>query len=450
MNRIKLSLIIISVLLFSCKSKNENEILSERIDKQLKEYYENGLFSGSVLIVKNDEEIYKNEFGFSDFANKKLINDSIVFYIASVTKQFTAYSILKLVEQGKISLTDWIGEYIEGLPPHFHYLTIEQILNHTSGMPDWFGENLYREGLTNQDIYNWLISQELSYIPGTKYNYSNAGYILLSMLIENVSNSTFSEFLQENIFLPNEMNKTFVCENNNVKTPNKAFAYDLTDQSYDYDLFTTGAGGIYSNTNDLFKWHLFLLQDTLISRNDNFKLYQSGRLKNGDKTNIGFGWAILNDYQGYVLTTGGFKGFRSFLLRSINDNTIIIILSNRSCTLCTKLGFELFKIINNEDVPLPKSPIKKIECKIPLKILEKYIGQYELAGHKIEISLKNGKLFYNEDDMAKGELFAENEFDFFMKKFDLQCNFEFINSRNNYCLTIFSEGNQYNLMKTKE
>ncbi len=447
MNRIKLCIIIISLLLFSCKSKNENEKISERIEKQVKEYYANGLFSGAVLVVKDGDEIYKNEFGFSDFKNKKLINDSTVFYLASVSKQFTAYAVLLLIEDVKFSLSDFIGEYIKGLPPDFHYLTIEQVLAHTSGMPDWFGKSLYKEGLTNQDIFNWLIDQKLLYIPGTKYNYSNSGYILLSMLIEYVSKSSYSKFLEENIFLPNKMNNTFVREINTDRFPNQANGYDLSDQIYDYDLFTSGAGGIYSNIKDIYKWHLFLLKDTLISKNPDSKFYQSARLKNGEKTNIAFGWALTNEYPEIVVTTGGFKGFRSFLLRSLNDNTIIILLTNRNCMSNTKLGFEIFDILNKKKVKLPEKQKVRKEYSVPINVLKKYTGKYNFDGYIIDISLKNEKLFYNEANMAKGELFPEKENCFFMKNFDIQCKFEFIKDRNNYSLTIFSQGNQYNLLK---
>jgi CubicO group peptidase (beta-lactamase class C family) len=395
-----------------------------KINKHIQAYHDYGQFSGTILVVKDGTEIYSNSFGYSDYPQKTLNNANTEFYIASVTKQFTAYAILLLAHNHKLNLNDHIGEYIEDLPPHIHYLTIHQIVNHTSGLPDYFSAGLFKPGLENADVIEWLLKQDLKYSPGTTFHYSNPGYILLAQLIESLSGKSYTNFMKENIFLPNNLMNTYVFDDNYITSTNKAIAYDHQDEIYDYSLRTYGAGGIYSTTPDLYKWHLHLLDQTEIPDSLFTLMFTPTRLKDDSFVHVGYGWAILQDYPGYVISNGSLSGFHSTFIRNLKKDTAIILLTNKTCEKTEKIGLEILDIMHGIEVDHPKSPRKYVECNVSNDILMSYCGNYYFDDYAIQISLKDGKLMYQEPGMRENVLYAEDDSHFFMKSFNIQCEFK--------------------------
>ncbi len=243
-------------------------------------YYDEQGFNGSVLIVENNEVIYENTFGLSDFETKNPLDGEIPFYLASLAKQFTAASIVKLSEEGKLDLEDPLRKFLPLMPNYYNPVKIKHLLSHTAGIPDYFSLGIEERGLTNLDVYKTLIQQRgLEFTPGNKYRYSNSGYILLAMVIQVASGQTIADYFQEQIFDRFQMKNSFVYTEEQADRP-RVKGYSAKFKLNDYQLLTVGDGGIYSTANDLYKWEQGLNNGSFVKLESLEKLYSPVILTN--------------------------------------------------------------------------------------------------------------------------------------------------------------------------
>lgn len=168
-------------------------------------------------------------------------------------------------------------------------------------------------GLNNDGVFELLVKQEaLDFEPGSQFSYSNGGYVLLSMIVEKVSGEPFHEFMKTNIFTPLEMTSTLVYDKSEPTVAKRAIGYNMVGKLDDYEIFTTGAGGIYSNLDDLFKWDQALNSDQLVSPESLNEAYQPYVLSSADTSNYGFGW-VIDQENNWVGHSGSLSGFRTYL-----------------------------------------------------------------------------------------------------------------------------------------
>lgn len=300
-----------------------------------------------VMVIKNGKKIYNKGFGLADLKNMKKINPNTDFYLASVSKEFTAMAIMILYDQGKLKFDDHINKFLTDFPAYGKDVTIRNLLTHTSGIPDYYellGYNHDFSGITNKDVWNVLVKLDsLHFRPGSKYEYSNSGYVLLSMIVEKVSEKPFTVFMKKNIFNKLKMDNTLVCTPENTKIPNKAIGYSKDSTGNyridDYNQFTTDAGGIFSNTNDLYKWDQSLYTNKLVKKSTLEEAFAKQMLYDGTEINYGFGWMIGSFKDGnlkginYIYHTGALDGFRNTIFRIPKLHFSYIVLSNTGETL---------------------------------------------------------------------------------------------------------------------
>lgn len=329
---------ILLLLLFfpaGCQSTNETT------NKVINHYYQDGKFNGSILIANKNKVIIDTVFGYRDFEQKIPLTKETPFYIASLSKSITAIAVSLMAEKGLISLNDHAAKFVNNLPAYAQNITIKQLLNHTSGIKDY--ENIItKKGLTNNDVIYWLHNQNrLDFEPGTKFQYSNSGYIILSLIIESVSKMTYSQFVKENIFGRVGMPHTEVYEPNTV-IPNKAIGYNKNKEWDDYSILTTGDGGIYSTAEDLYKLDQALRTNQLLSEKSTEQLYQTPVLQDGTYSKYGLGWFIEKS-DGLMIAqhTGGLAGFRSLFWRDLKNGSTIIALTNQGD------AFPVFDFLND-------------------------------------------------------------------------------------------------------
>lgn len=318
--------VIFSLILFyltGCQTTSESSI------EVVNQYYQSGRFNGSILITQQDRTLIDTVFGYRDLNSKAVLKKETPFYIASLSKPITAIAVSLLAEEGLISFDDKAIKFIEDLPRYAHNITIKQLLNHTSGIRDY--ENiLTMKGLTNNDVVRWLHGQNgLALQPGTKFQYSNSGYIILALIIEKVSKMTYAEFLKKNIFDPLQMDHTTVCEPGTTIS-DKAIGYNSDQQVDDYSILTTGDGGIYSTAEDLLKLDKALRTNQLLPESSTNRLYETPALQDGSNSKYGAGWFIEKN-EGSIITqhTGGLAGFRSLFWRDLKNGNTIIALTNQ-------------------------------------------------------------------------------------------------------------------------
>jgi imidazolonepropionase-like amidohydrolase len=257
--------------------------------------------------------------------------------------------IMILKKEGKLDYEDSLSKYFPQFPSYAEQISIKQLMNHTSGIKDQYKLGIYKKGLTNQEVFNVLITKELDFKPGTKYRYSNGAYVLLAMIIEKVSGQPLQDFMKQQIFIPLGMKKTYVVHPKTKHLKDRAIGFStkkVADNAMgnDYELYTTGAGGIYSTVTDLLKWDQALYTDQLVPQSYLKEAFQVTPLKNGAISDYGYGWGIIEKDK-IVGHTGSLNGFRNVIERDIVNNRSIIALTNNTADYRNDLRDGLRKIL---------------------------------------------------------------------------------------------------------
>jgi CubicO group peptidase (beta-lactamase class C family) len=322
----------------------------------------------AVLVQQNGYTIFERGYGSRELRTYAPIGAETNFRLASFTKQFTAMSIMLLKHDGKLRYEDKLTDVFPDFPAYGKSITIRHLLTHTSGLPDY--EDLMEAAEKRKGAPVWsaarqiqdaevlqLLEQESAgkFPPGTKWSYSNSGYVVLGLIVAKVSGKPFDEFLRERIFVPLQMNETVAYEKRKNEVAHRAYGHSKeqagwkeTDQSP--TSATLGDGGIYSSLNDLAMWDEGLAHHTLLSEKEMqaaltpVKLVDgsqpkwpsdtetsSDNLHPGRPVAYGFGW-FLGPYKGRprMYHHGGSMGFSTYIVRFLQDNTTIIVLCNRT------------------------------------------------------------------------------------------------------------------------
>jgi CubicO group peptidase (beta-lactamase class C family) len=321
-------LILTLVSLSACHIEDRKE----RISELMTALYKRGDFNGTILVAEEGKIYYDTALGFSNLITKEPLSDSSSFYLASVSKQFTAMAIMILKEQNKLSYNDTLTKYFPEFPAYANKITIRHLLTHTSGLPDYLSmDNFYKPNLTNEDVLNALIREKkLNFYPGDKFSYSNSGYVMLAMIVERVSGKPFNVFMKEFIFDPLGMKNTLVFDKSKPVIRNRAVGFNKNGDLDDYEILTAGDGGIYSTTHDLFLWDQSLYHNKLVDSSTISESYHETKLNNGNLSNYGFGWVIVKNAKNKIVHhSGGMNGYRTTIYRDMENQNSIIILTNK-------------------------------------------------------------------------------------------------------------------------
>jgi len=365
---------------------------AQQLDSLFSALHQKNSFNGNVLIAEGGHVILEKSYGYADENTKRELNLNSIFELASVSKQFTAMGILLLEKQHKLKSDDKLAKYIPELD-FYGDITIANLLNHTSGLPDYI--ELFEEKwdkskfATNQDIVEMFAKHkpELLFKPNEKFEYSNTGYALLGLIIEKASNTSFEDFLKTNIFDPLQMHNTFVHRSRfkPKKIDNYAFGYVLDESgnkvltdsfgksylSYYLDGIV-GDGMVNSTVRDLLIWDRALYTNQLIDDNDRAKLYQTSTTADGKTTAYNYGWSIAqsNKYGNIASHSGGWAGYITFIERHLTNDKTIIFLQNNSLP-STKLPTKVVRqILYNEKIVIEK------QVNLNSEDLDKYLGVY--------------------------------------------------------------------------
>jgi len=424
-------------LLFSVGGVAQDKTL--QLDSLFSGLYNKQQFFGNVLIADKGSIIYQKSFGKANHTSNADLNAESVFELASVSKQFTAMGIMLLKKQSKLNYEDSLRKFIPELP--YYNITIRQLLNHTSGLPDYmqlFTIHWDRTKIaTNSDVISLLAKYKpaIHFVPGEKWEYSNTGYALLAFIIEKTSGKSFGEYLQKNIFQPLNMKRTLIYRRRYEKKtiPNYAFGYVYDRNKKQFALPDSvnetagivycldgivGDGSVNATVNDLLIWDRALYTEKLISKEMMDEAFQPGTLNDGKKTNYGFGWAV-EEVKGagkIVNHSGRWPEYNTYIERNIEKDKTIIILRNHEAPgdVLKKTRQVLYDL---------KEEVKK-EMTVSPDVLKQYVGEYELVpGFTITVTVENDKMFGQATGQNKFELFAEKEYLFFLKVVDAKLEF---------------------------
>lgn len=302
---------------------------SDKIDSLMLAKYREGEFNGTVLVAVDGNILYRKAFGTAD--EVRPLKADTPFYLGSVSKAFTGMSIMILAEKGKLSYDDRIIKFFPELPGFMMKITVRNLLNHTSGIPDYYRLGKYRDGMTNDMVLEVVLDLDsLEFEPAQAYSYSNTGYVLLSLLIERVTRKPYGKFVKKQIFKPIGMKHSIVIDGTKPKPSDRALGYTQTGEEDDYQAFTSGAGGIYSQIDDLYLWDQALYGTGLVNSETLTEAFTPARLNYGDRSYYGFGWMLDQNNPGVVQHSGSLVGFKTYLYRDTLKRRTVILLSNHT------------------------------------------------------------------------------------------------------------------------
>lgn len=354
----------ILLLVQACGPPQSNRRLPDRIDSLIAAH---PAFNGIILAAENGKPLFHKAIGFRDYESRTPLDTATLFELASVSKQFTTMVIMMLKEEGKLSYDDPLEKYVPGLP--YSGITIRHLLHHTSGLPDYMAvmdahwDKSKVAG--NQEIIQYLrdYHPDKKFIPGSKYEYSNTGYVLLASIAENASGKNFIALCRDRIFHPLGMTSTDIRSPEEKKAvTNFARGYIFVPEKNRYisaDSFPSsnyivwlgnrkGPGRISSTTTDLLLWDRALYSNQLISQETLREAYTPYKLNNDSISSYGFGWNIKSAIPGgkTVYHTGSNPGYATIIIRCLDSDKTIIRLCNNNYKGISEIDKALSSIMN--------------------------------------------------------------------------------------------------------
>lgn len=340
--------VLLAVLLFSFSFPN---IQAQGFDKKnatsfLDSLFETGKLNGSVLVAREGEVILQRQYGLANCKEQDPLQLNSSFRLASISKQFTAMCIMLLQEQDKLEYDDAITKYFPDLP--YEKVTLRHLMTHTSGMPDYV--NLFsvswdpdqpmekKKTAYNQDVVDFLAQEkpELLFEPSSRWEYSNTAYVLLASVVSEISGLTIHEFLGQHIFEPLQMTESAAFNPNaDFGISHRVYGFDgdnCAENDWNFLNGMVGDGGIYASAPDLLKWDRALYTNKLIKQETLEEAFQPTTLSDGSVEDYGFGWGVHTapDNKEWVGHSGGWVGFSTHIERCLDDESVIIILTNNS------------------------------------------------------------------------------------------------------------------------
>jgi len=313
----------------------------------------------SIAVVKEGKPVLVKGYGLSNVEHQVAVKPETIFQSGSVGKQFTAFAVMLLVDEGKINLEEKISKYLGDVPTAWSNITVRHLLTHTSGLGDYTQDfNLWQD-YAEDELLKKAQGVPTAFAPGEKWQYSNLGYLTLGALIRKVSGKFYGDLLQERVFKPLGMTTARVISEADI-IPNRAMGYrlengELKHQNWVAPQFnTTADGALYLTALDMIKWDEALTQGKLLKKESYDQMWTPVKLNNGQTYPYGFGWA-LGEVNGHksIEHGGAWQGFKAFILRYPGDKLTVIVLANLAQTNEGKLARGIAQIYEPTLVPKP-------------------------------------------------------------------------------------------------
>jgi len=372
----------------------------------------------AVLVMEKDKVLLRKGYGLANMESKEPLKPDMVFRIGSITKQFTSTAILKLAEEGKINLANEITNYL----PDFKIqskVTVEQLLNHTSGIKSYtsLADIMSAEGkkknMAVSEMLEIIEKQPVDFSPGDQWLYNNSGYFLLGAIIENVTGTTYREFITKTFFKPSGMKSSYVDDSQSL--PKAATGYvRVSDQEYkvaDYvhPSIPFAAGSIYSTVDDLWKWNQAVFNFKLVDKLSLYKAWEPTKLNDGQLQSYGYGWQLGKVGKSKAIGHGGgIDGFVSFEVYVPEKQIYVAILSNNMTSTPEDLAYLLMEtVVGNLTKPTPIA--------IDEKSLDRYTGVYKINEREERIISRHDLQLYSQrtgGNKLKIYPYAEGKFAF--------------------------------------
>ena len=388
---------------------------SDRLKQVVQPYVDAQMFMGSVLVAEDGKVIFSKSYGMADLEWSVPNSPTTRFNIASMTKQFTAASILLLEDRGKLKTDDLVKKYLPEAPASWDKITIYHLLTHTSGIPGDAAE--YEPGTPDKLVFN---DKPLDFQPGERWAYTNLGYIVLGYLLERISGQTYEEFVQENIFKPLGMKDSGLMSFVTI-IPRRASGYwpgsngienaDRPDARMGFS-----SGSLYSSTEDLLRWNEGLFGGKLL------KPASLRKMTTPFKSDYACGLYVKR-VNGHLMIEhdGNNIGFNSDMAYYAEDRIAVIVLANLNGTVTSEMTRALAAVAHGETPPIP-SVHREISLSSK-EVLARYAGTYRFQHYTLKMVPEGNHLLVEFDNGGTLPVFPESETKFFSKPWPIQFEF---------------------------
>jgi CubicO group peptidase (beta-lactamase class C family) len=397
---------------------------THRMEEIINSYVSDKQFMGTVLVAREQKIILDKAYGYANLEWSIQNTPTTKFRLGSITKQFTAASILLLQERGKLKIDEPVKKYMSDAPAAWDKITIYHLLTHTSGIPSFTGFPDYRSteaiATTPQQLVARFRDKPLDFQPGEKWNYSNSGYVLLGYLLEKISGQTYEKFVQDNIFTPLGMKDSGYDSNSEI-IAHRASGYSpskdgVQNAGYIDMTIPFSAGALYSTTEDLLRWEQGLFGGRVLSP------ASLQKMTTPFLHDYGCGVSIRMQKGRKVIDhNGGIEGFNTSLSYYPDEKLTLIALSNLNGGAPDSIVAHLADTLHGEKVVLPS---ERKEIKLPAKTLSQYVGDYQLSPNfSLNIRLEGDQLISQGTGQGDLKIYPETETLFFTKDLDAEVEF---------------------------
>src|SRR5579883_607157 len=397
-----------------------------RMDQVVQSYATSRKFMGTALVARDGQVLFSKGYGFANLEWNIPNAPNTKFRLGSVTKQFTAASILLLEERGKLSVTDPVKKYMPDAPAAWDKITIRHLLSHTSGIPNFTAFADYQKlepfAATPTELVARFRDKPLDFQPGEKWNYSNSGFVLLGWIIEKVSGGSYEKFVTENIFTPLDM-KDSGYDSNYAIIPRRADGYEVAPNGYRHAGFIHmsiphAAGALYSTTEDLLKWEQGLFGGKVL------KPASLEKMTTPVLQNYAFGLGV-DTSAGHkrIGHGGGIEGSNTQLAYFPDDKLTVVVLENSAGAVPpAEIADKLGAVAHGEAVTLPT---ERKEITLDGAVLKRHAGAYQMqdGGPVMLVTLEGNQLSAKLGNQPSIPIFPESENKFFLKVVDAEIEF---------------------------
>jgi CubicO group peptidase (beta-lactamase class C family) len=359
-NRIALTISLLFLALAGMDRVCAQDTVTRAVDEFVRVEMERQKIPGvSIAVVRDGKPVQVKGYGLSNIEHQVAVKPETIFQSGSVGKQFTAFAVMLLVDEGKISLDEKISKYLGEVPESWKNVTVRHLLTHTGGLTDYTQDfNLWQD-YTEDELLKKAQGVPTAFAPGEKWQYSNLGYLTLGVLIHKVSGKFYGDLLQERVFKPLGMTTARVISEADI-IPNRAMGYrldkgELKHQTWVAPQFnTTADGALYLTALDMIKWDEGLAQGKLLKKESYEQMWTPVKLNSGQTYPYGFGWALGNVNGHKLIEHGGaWQGFKAHISRYPDNKLTVIVFANLAQTNQSKLAHGIARIYETALIPKP-------------------------------------------------------------------------------------------------
>jgi CubicO group peptidase (beta-lactamase class C family) len=388
-----------------------------KLDELLVAYNRVNKFNGTVLVARGGTILLEKGYGYQSFENKKMNGVNTQFSIYSVTKTFTSTLIFKMIEEGRLSLSDKLSRFYPSFPSG-DSITIEHLLSHTSGIYEYTRGNDLAD-FSEKPFVEFLAKKPFDFSPGKGWSYCNSGYWLLGFIIERLTGATYEQAVSKYIFSPlNMKNSGFGFKQ--LKSENKAVGYEVFEETVVKTAEVYGgrgpyaAGAIYSTVGDLYRYYNGLQQYKLLKKATLQKAFTPVR------NNYAYGWMINQKEEKKIVShSGGAAGFRSNFVMIPEEDICITVLNNHEQAGLEKITSDIINILMGRPYTVPR------EIKLSNDILQRYTGYYLFPGmFTLTVNISFGRLAAQAGGQPLLTLLAQQENIFYVPEADAELEFK--------------------------